>query len=376
MRSMEFDIPRTTFLEAVQKTLGIVEKKTTMPILNNVLIKADDRGLTIAATDREISLVASYHTDVISGGEITLSAKKMAEMLREIQGDVVHFRASEQHLVTMTCEKLIYKIPGIAADEFPRMAEIPYDMVFHPLPAAVLRELIRKTAFAMSPDESRKTLHAVYLEANREETGNHRVTMVATDGHRLAACQFDLAGPFFEFERGLIIPRKGVMEIRKLVEEEEGPVAVGVQKGMCAIQTDNAVLKVSLVEGEYPDYRKIIPAEEEVTLVLARDHLLHALRRMNVMASDRYNGVIMTIADKKIILNSNNPDIGEANDEIDVAYEGNELTVGYNVNYILDAVEAIDEETMEFTIGVGMKPSKVKPVGNDRYLCIVMPLRL
>jgi DNA polymerase III subunit beta len=371
---MEFDISRRTFLEAVQKTLGIVEKKTTMPILNNVLIKTDGPGLTIAATDREISLVASYDADVISPGEITLSAKKMAEMLREIQGDLIHFRASEQHLVTMTCEKLIYRIPGIAADEFPRMADVPDDMVFYPLQAEVLRELIRKTAFAMSQDEARKTLNAVYLETVDEETGK-RIKMVATDGHRLATCQFDLEGPFFEIDGGIIIPRKGIMEIRKLVEEEEGQVAIGIQQGMFTVKTVNAVLKVSLIEGEYPDYRRIIPAEEEVTLCIAKDQLLHALRRMNVMSSDRYNGVIMTLFGNKIVLNSNNPDVGEANDEIEVAYEGKEITIGYNVNYILEAVEAIDEDTMEFTVGVGMKPSKVKPVGSDRYLCIVMPLR-
>lgn len=372
---MRFDIKRETFLEAVQKTLGIVEKKTTMPILNNVLVRAEAGGIVIVATDREISLVAEYEADVSDGGEVTLSAKKLYEMIREIQGDIIHFEANEQHSVKMTCQKIAYRIPGISADEFPRVADIGADIQFFPVEGNMLSELIRKTSFAISSDETRKNLHAVLLEATTEGV-RRRVKMVATDGHRLAQCHIDMDREFLELEKGIIIPRKGLMEVKKLMEEEPDYVAMGVQQGMCVIKTDHAVLKVSLIDAEYPDYHKIIPAEEEVSIQFNKDLLLHALRRMNVISNERYSGVIITLMNDKMLLNSNNADVGEANDEIDVSYQGREVTVGYNVNYLLDAVEVIDEEMLLFKIGLGMKPTMIIPVGNDRYSYIVMPLRL
>ena len=372
---MRFDIKREIFLDAIQKTLGIVEKKTTMPILNNVLIRTEEGGITVVATDREISLMAGYEAHVTDGGEVTVSAKKLYEMIREIQGEVIHFEANEQHSVKMTCQKIVYRIPGISADEFPRIAEIGDDVKFFPIEGSILRELIRKTSFSMSSDESRKNLHAVLLEATTAGAGK-RVKMVATDGHRLAQCYADLVGEFLELEKGVIIPRKGLLEIRKLMEEEPDYVAIGVMQGMCIIRTDHSVLKVSLIDAEYPDYHKIIPAEEEVSVRFEKDLLLHALRRMNVISSERYSGVIITLSDDKMVLNSNNPDVGEADDEIEISYQGREIVAGYNVNYLLDAIEVIDEEMMLFQIGVGMKPSVIAPVGNDRYSYIVMPLRI
>ena len=166
-----------------------------------------------------------------------------------------------------------------------------------------------------------------------------------------------------------------LVRIRKLMEEEPDYVAMGMERGMCIMKTDHAILKVSLVDAEYPDYRKIIPAEEEISVQFNKNLLLHALKRMNVISSERYNGVIVTLMNDKMVLNSNNPDVGEANDEIEVSYQGKEITVGYNVSYLLDAVEVIDEEMVLLKLGIGMKPTMVLPVGNDSYSYIVMPLR-
>ena len=207
--------------------------------------------------------------------------------------------------------------------------------------------------------------------------GSFFIRMVATDGHRLAMMKMDTGEKdFLVMEKGVIIPRKGLVEIRRLVEDESEDVFLGVRQGMCILKTGHTLLNVSLVDGEFPDYRRVIPADKGVIISMEKGKFLHALRRMAVISSERYNGVIMTLSPEKLILNSNNPDVGEANDEIDVVYSGEGKSVGYNVTYLTDAVDVIDEEQVEFEMGEGMKPGIVRAVGNENYFCIVMPLKL
>ena len=372
---MEFNVKREIFLTGIQKTLGIVEKKTTMPILSNLLLRAADDRLTIIATDREIGLVADYEAEIIQGGEITLSARKLHEMVREIQGEKIHVVKNERDMVMITCNKAVYRIPGIPADDYPVVAgqeEIPQCRI----KGGILKELIRKTAFAMSTDETRKTLNGVFLEMEKSvETS--MIKMVATDGHRLALMKIDTGEKdFLGLEKGVIVPRKGIGEIRRLVDEETGDMSLGIGKGMLMIKTDHTLLKVSLIDGEYPDYRRVIPVEKGLVVTLEKDKFMHALRRMSVISSERYNGVIITISEGRLVMNSTNPDVGEANDEIDISYSGEERSTGYNVTYLADAVEVTEEGQVEFEIGAGMKPGVVRSIGNENYFCIVMPLKL
>jgi len=371
---MEFKIGRNTFLDGIQKTLGIVEKKTTMPILNNVLIKASQEGIRIFATDREISLLADYEAQVSQEGDVTLSARKLYEMIREIQGETIHFHKNDQCLVTLTAQKVIYKIPGIPADDFPAVV-IADDVNFFKIRAQMLKDMIVKTAFSMSNDEVRKNLNGVFFQSDEEQQGVLKA--VATDGHRLAmASAYSGDKDFLKLEKGIIIPRKGILEIRKLLESEKGDILFGVQQGMCVIKTDHTILKVSLIDAEYPDYRRVIPAEKGIVVQFEKEAVLHALRRMNVISSERYSGVIVLLQENKIILNSTNPEVGEANDEIDVVCPGGNLEVGYNVSYLIDAIEVIEEKNVIFEMRPGMKPGVIRPMDSIFHFCIIMPLRI
>lgn len=371
---MEFLISRNTFLDGIQKTLGIVERKTTIPILNNILLRTEGNQIKIVATDREIGLISRYDAQISVPGDITLSAKKLYEMIRETQGDTIHFVKNDQHQVTMTSNKAIYRIPGLPADEYPQVVEVE-NVPLYRVSGPILADLIRKIAFAVSTDEIRVNLNGVYLET-AGQGGEARLKMVATDGHRLAMAM----GPAgssggMELEKGVIIPRKGLGEIRKIAADEQ-EVEIGFDHGMLIMKTNNLTIKVSLIDGEYPDYRRVIPVEKGAMLKFGRDKVLHALRRMGVISSDRYSGVIITLGNDLMVLNSNNPDIGEANDEIEVSYGGDELVVSYNVNYLIDAIEVIDEDEVSFEINLGMKPGVIRGLGNDDYLCIVMPLKI
>ncbi len=370
---MKFQISREAFLQGVQKTLGVVEKKTTMPILSHVLVRAQNDHISIVATDREIGMVTDFSAEIDKPGEVTLSAKKLYEMVREIPGDTIQVESKENHQVSLLSQKSVYKMMGLPADDFPKIMD-EEDIPMAPIAPGALREMIRKTFFAMSVDETRKNLNGVFFEAETEGE-ICRVGMVATDGHRLSLAIEEIP-KFLTLEKGVVIPRKGIMEIRKLVDTDPENLQFGIRRGMCILKTSDTVLKVSLVEAEYPDYRRILPKEKGSVVLLKRDEFLQALRRMSVISSDRYSGVILELKEGRMLMTSTNPDVGEARDEIDVPYRDKEIRVGYNVHYLMEAVEVVDGESLEFEIGVGMKPSVVRQAGNDRYFCMIMPLKV
>ena len=378
---MEFHIQRNTLLAGIRKTLGIVEKKTTMPILNNVLLRVRGNNLTIIATDIEITLVAHYAADVLSEGEITVSAKKLYEMTREIPEGQVKVKKNDGNSLTISCQKAVYRISGMPAEEFPSVTEDETLPLFK-IDSKILTELIAKSFFATSTDETRPNLTGAYLEAESREDSSI-LRMVATDGHRLAIVTSTnlekdfLGGQISNLSpKGIIIPRKGLVEIRKLLEENIGEISLGVERNMCVVKSLEVMLKVSLIDAEFPDYRRVIPQEKGIVVTFEKDKILHALKRINVISSEGYGGVVVTLKDNLMVLTFNDPDVGEATDEMEVDYSGEELVVGYNIGYFLNAVEVIDEQSVSFEIGVNSKPSVVRGAGNDRYACIVMPLKL
>ena len=369
---MEFKINRDTFLDGIQKTLGIVEKKTTIPILNNILLKADANKVKIIATDREIILISDYEAEVVEKGEITVSAKKLHEMIREIQGEIITF-VQKNNIVKISAQRAFYKIPGLPAEDFPSITD-EQDMMLHKLEGSVIKDLINKTSFAMATDETRKNLNGVLLEEGMDGV-NHLLRMVATDGHRLALAKSLTPGHFFKAGKGVIIPRKGLMEIKKIIDENED-LKIGMHKNMFILQTKNTILKVSLVDADYPDYKKVIPAEKGISVTLERESFLHALRRMSVVSSERYGGVILSFSKGRLTLNSTNLDVGEATEEIDIDYDGEAIDSGFNVNYLIDAISVVNKENIVFEVGMGLKPSMIKQADDDNYLCIVMPLKI
>jgi DNA polymerase-3 subunit beta len=241
---------------------------------------------------------------------------------------------------------------------------------------SVLSDMISQTFFAMSLDETRISLNGVFLRTERD-AGKIDLNMIATDGHRLAMVSVQPgmeSSP--ELEQGIIIPRKGVNEIRKLVDDGETEIEFGAKKGICVLKKNNVVLKVSLIDAEYPDYKRVIPKDKGVTVELEKDAMIHALRRMSVMSSERYSGVKIKLSEDRVVLNSTNPDVGEAQDEIEAAYREKETEVGFNVRYLLEGIEAVHEKKFILEVRNGLRPAVVKPMEEQRYICVIMPLKI
>lgn len=375
MAEMELRMKREVLLGGVQRTLGIVDRRTTMPILNNVLLIAEGGQLRIVATDREIGLIADYEAEIVLPGEITLSARKLYEMIRELQGEDIHFKKDDSNWVQIACDRVSYKVAGIPAEEFPKVADDD-GMKFFKVKGHLIGDMIKMTYFAMSTDESRVNLNGVFMKAEKGEERT-TMTMAATDGHRLAFMsvepEMETAA---EMEKGVIIPRKGINEIRKMVENGEEEVEIGVRKGMCVVRKRSVVLKVSLVDAEYPDYRRVIPKDRGMIVELDKDQMLRALRRMSVMSSERYMGVKIKLLEGKMVLNSTNPDLGEASEEIEVTYDDAAVEVGFNVRYLMDVIEVIPERRFIFEVRGGLRPAVIKPAETKQYMCIIMPLKI
>ena len=369
---MELKINRETFLDGIQKTLGIVEKKTTIPILNNILLKAENNKLKIIATDREIILISDYDADVSESGEITISAKKIYEMIREIQGEFINF-SQKSNIVKISSQRAFYKIPGLPAEDFPSVSD-DQDIPLHPIKGGVIKDLINKTSFAMATDETRKNLNGVLLEEGMDGV-NYVLRMVATDGHRLALSKSITSESILKTTKGIIIPRKGLMEIKKIIDENED-IKIGLHKNMFIVKTENTLLKVSLVDADYPDYKKVIPTEKGIKVTLEKEYFVHALRRMSVVSSERYGGVILSFSKGKLTLNSTNLDVGEATEEIDIDYDGEVIDSGFNVNYLIDSISVVNKDNIVLEVGLGLKPSMIKQAEDDSYLCIIMPLKI
>lgn len=369
---MEFSIERAAFLEGIQRTLSIVERRTTLPILNNILIRTQSERILIVATDRDVSLTSHYAATIVTPGEITVGARKLFEMVREIDGDIISFKVMENNWVNVTCGKIVYKMPGIATDDFPEVLDIEQVKSIE-ISCDVLKNVFERTFFAISQDEMRPSLNGVLFEAQ-----GGVVTVVATDGHRLSIASTPLEGKEGDGIDipGVIIPRKGVSEIRKLVETGDD-VTMGIAEGVCVVKKHDTMLRVSLINSEYPDYRRVIPSTDSgVEVKFDKNQILHSLKRMSVMSTEKFSGVRIEVYDSVMILTSTNPDVGEARDEIDVSYSGERLEVGYSVRYLIDAMDHVVGDVVSFEMRSGDGPGVVRSAGSDAYMCVVMPIKL
>lgn len=376
---IEFIIERKAFLKGIQKMLGIVERKITLPILGNILIAAAGEGITIVAADMEISLTMGCPASVIKEGRLTIPARKLCETVCELQGETLHLVEGAGSVAVLTSNKAVCNLRGLPADDFPKVAD-PEDLHCFNIKTVLLRELIGKVHFAICLDETRKNIGGVFLEKDVAARGTW-IRMVAVDGHRMAVAKADMteaekqSGESIDItEKGVIIPRKGLQEIRKLLEGEEGDVSIGIVKGVCIVRNEkSARLSVSLIDGEFPDYRRVIPerGDDDIVIRVAKVAILRGMRLVGVIEPGR---VDLTISEDLLVLNSVHPEVGEIRDEIEVQFQGERKDAAFNGGYLIDAIEAVSGETVELRLPAGRNMAVVGDAENESHFCIVMGL--
>lgn len=372
---MNFTIEKEAFLKSLSRIQGIVEKRNTIPVLANVLLEGSDGELHVTATDLEVGMRSSYPANIGKPGRITVSAKKLFEIIKELPAREVAFLAKDNCWIEVRCGKAHFNIVGLTADEFPNFPQPDQSNGFA-LSSALCKEVIEKTFFAMSQDESKYNLNGIYLKATAEQ-GENRLRLVATDGHRLALIEKPIEGILPDsLKRGVILPRKGVMELKRLAEEGETGLTLSFQDNNAVARKEQTVIVMRLVDGEFPDYERVIPRANDQQALIDVDPFLHALRRMLILSSEKSRGVKMSIKPGLLEVSSSNPEFGDAREELDLDYQGTEMNIGFNARYLLDILQVQDEHRVRMIFKDQLSPGLFRPEKDDGFLAVVMPMRL
>ena len=374
---MKFSIGKTELLRGLTRLQSIVEKRNTMPILANVLIEARTEGkegvLELAATDLEVSVRSVQRADVGTPGRVTAPAKKLYEILRELPDEPVQIESTPNSYLSLRCARTAFELAGNSAEEYPALPELaPGETVA--VPGLLLGQMIERTMYAASTDETRYNLNGVFVEY-QAETGKLR--MVATDGHRLAYVDRPLGVEFKGLGRGVIIPRKGLTELKRLVDEEDvDEVELGFEGSTALVRKRGVTLSMRLIEGEFPNYRQVIPQPGKHQIVMPVEPLIQALRRVIIVAAERSRAVKIELGSGTLRLSSNNPDVGEAREELDADYMGEELTVAFNARYLLDALSYLGSKEVRLGLHDAVSPAQLAPADDGDSFAVVMPMRL
>jgi len=344
---METKAKRGDLLATLYWTQSIVERRNTMPILANVLIECQRGEIRLTATDLEVGVRGHVDGEVAKEGTVTVNAKKLYEIIREVPNEQVQLKRLENDWVEIKSGKSVFKIVGMDAREFPQFPKID-SKGLSTTPASTIREMIERTIFSVSTDETRYSLNGVFVE----ESEGGKIRMVSTDGHRLAFEERVLGS--LGLTKGVIVPRKGLSELKKLLESgEDGVVSIGFRENMGLVIKDKVELFMRLIDGDFPDYTKVIPK------------------------GNPNKGIKMEFADGKVSISANNPDLGEAVEEIEAEYKGKPISIGFNARYLLDVLTVLDSEgEVDIELKDELSPSVIRKTGKEGYLYVLMPMRL
>jgi DNA polymerase-3 subunit beta len=364
---MEVVLDRDAFLRGLQMVQNIVEPRQTLPILANVLLECEGETARLTATDLEVGARVSIPANVASKGAITVSARKLAEIVKELPAAAVALKVTDNASVSLRCGGVTYKLIGLSADDFPPVVPAsPESWVS--LEAKTLREMLSQTSFAISHDETRYALNGVLFALQGKD-----LQMVATDGHRLAMAKRSL-GHGVGSVTG-IVPRKAVTEIARVLGAGED-VQIAITENQFVLQMPNFVMTARLIEGQFPNYEAVIPKSHPKRLVIPRPALSAALRRVAVMAEERNKPVKFTLAPASLRLSASSQELGEAEEMLDLDYSGEEIVIGFNSRYVLDAISALEKDQVVLELKDSLSPGVIKSVEDDGYLCVIMPMRI
>ena len=368
---MEFRIAADELKKALYRAQGIVERKTTMPILANVLLNATKAGVQVTAFDLDIGVVSEHPAEVIKPGALTLSAKYVFDIVQNLPEAQVSIKKLPNNYAEITSGPSNFKIVGMAPEEYPKLPREESASLVK-VSGGTLLEMIKKTSFAISSDETRYILNGVFFEPK----GDGKVRMVATDGHRLALIERELDGDF-KLKGGVIIPRKGVQELKRLLDEApDAECQLGFADNSALFKKPGLTMVMRLIDGQFPEYQRVIPKEGEKVVTVPKLRFLEGLKRIALLSVDKSYAVKIGLSDNLLRITSQNPDLGEAKDDVDVAYQGAGVTIGFNARYLIDVLSAVEGDEVVFELGDEHSPGVLHLPGERTYTAVVMPMRV
>src|SRR5271169_4280449 len=368
---MNLTISKEQIINGLQAVQNVVSTRTTLPILSNVLLRAENDKLEFTATDLDVTISCSVEAKVKQPGASTVPVKKLFGIVRELPNFDIDLEVDDKSVCSIHSGASFYKINGLSADEFPPLPNFKEEKKVS-LPQEKLKGMMRKTSFAVSSDESRYVLNGIFISLKE-----HKMTMVATDGRRLALVDEDM--DISEKSQGeFIVPAKAVNELNRLLQDKgEVEVRYSENQASFTLKDDkgSSVLVVTkLIEGNYPNYRQVIPAETKERIALVREEFLHALRRAEQMTTEKSNSVKLSFSKNKLEITANSPEVGEAKESLAINYKGPDMAIAFNPKYVIDPLNALANDEVFLELIDELSPGVVKI--NGPFLYVVMPMRL
>ena len=368
---MNLTITKEQISHGLQSVQNVVSTRTTLPILSNVLLKADGNRLEMTATDLDVTITCSVEAAVKKPGATTMPVKKLFGIVRELTNPEIELETDDKNVTSLRSGSSFFKIRGLGAEEFPPPPKFKEDKKVV-LPQDKIRSMLRKTSFAISTDESRYVLNGIYMMLKE-----HKLTMVATDGRRLALVdeEVDVAD---KSQGEFIVPAKAVNELNRLLQEK-GEVEIRYTDNQAAFSLKDEkgfsiLIVTKLIEGSYPNYRQVIPGETKERISLAREEFMHALRRAEIMTSEKQNSVKLNFTKNNLAITANSPDVGEARETLAINYKGKDMAIAFNPGYVIDPLNALNTDEVFLELIDELSPGVLKI--NGPFLYVVMPMRL
>lgn len=361
---------RNDMLKGIQTVQNAIGDKTILPILSNVLIETiSNTGIQISATDLKITISCFIPLEVVGKGTITIPAKRFSDIVRELPEKKIEMDANEENKVKISCEKIKFSIMGLPKEDFPKLPLLKKGEKTFSIKVSVLKDMIRKTIFSVAQDDTRYILNGANMHCQ-----DNTITMACTNGHRLSWIKQDIEEKFPN-EFSIIIPSKALVELNKILTEEEGSVTITISENKAEFKVDNISMICNLIEGQFPNVDQIIQKKQEKLTTIATEDLLKATKRVSIVAMDKSSSVKLNVTPNKLIISANTPEIGEADEQVDISYSGEETSIIINYKYLLDIIKNIQSPIteMQFTdpsTAVVFKPEKIK-----NYLGLIMPIR-
>lgn len=372
---MKISIQKNDLLSLIGKTQNIVEKRNTMPVLINILLDAQKDKIKVFATNLEVSLTDERPCQVIELGQVAVSAKSLFDIIKEMPDGEVQLIKQDNNWLKIVQGKSIFNIVGISPQEYP-VFPTHTTKEFMEIDAKVLADMIGKTIYSVSNDETRYHLNGVYFEKKLGGSSGANFLMVATDGHRLSLVNRESQKQDSKTTEGVIIPRKGLSEIYKLLENVEGQFKMAIEGSQLIVMHNSTVLMIRLIEGKYPNYKQLIPQNLSEHVSVKREALLSSLKRVSLLSNQKSKGVTLNFTNGKLEISSNNPELGDAKEEIEVNYKGTGLKIGFNAKYIMDVLTSIDDEEIDIDLKDQLSPGVMRPNTDKNYTCVIMPMRI
>ncbi len=367
---MRFRISKETFLRGLGPVQSVVETRKTLPVLSHVIIEAEPGRISMFGTDLDVGVTSRLFTEVAQPGSIAVSARRLYDIARELPDTEIEIETQEDFMVSIRADRSRFRIKGISKEEFPAPPEIKETRRLT-LAKRTFRTMARRTIIAVSSDQTRYTLNGVLLQVRTED-----VRAVATDGHRLALAKVPRQGNAEAIGMEALIPKKAVAEALKILRDDEGELILRLGENQLVLEDEQHTLTTRLIEGQFPNYEQVLPAEGLGFVEVGREPLAGALRRALAILADRAAPMVFELKPGKLTVSCENLDLGNSQEELDADYAGAEVRLGLNGRYVLEFLGVADTDQVAAGIGDALSPTVFRPAGDDTYLCVIMPMRL